>query len=243
MTFGGRTAVLALDTCAGATSAAIGRHGEVVARFFLPDARAAAERLAPLVKGLMAEAGVAPVELAAVAVTRGPGTFTGVRIGLGFARGLALAAGCPVLGMTTLELLAAGAAKDVAAADARGRGVLAVIDARRGEVYVQRIAADGSPGEPAAVTPETAAADLVARPALAVGAGARLLRPLLDAHGLADLVRDDLPHGHGQPDAADLIGLAERHLAAGQAGGTPPVPLYLRAPDALPPAPSGIETP
>ena len=146
MTFGGRTAVLALDTCAGATSAAIGRHGEVVARFFLPDARAAAERLAPLVKGLMAEAGVAPVELAAVAVTRGPGTFTGVRIGLGFARGLALAAGCPVLGMTTLELLAAGAAKDVAAADARGRGVLAVIDARRGEVYVQRIAADGSPG-------------------------------------------------------------------------------------------------
>ena len=56
MTFGGRTAVLALDTCAGATSAAIGRHGEVVARFFLPDARAAAERLAPLVKGLMAEA-------------------------------------------------------------------------------------------------------------------------------------------------------------------------------------------
>lgn len=238
MTFGGRTAVLALDTCAGATSAAIGRNGEVVARVFLPDARAAAERLAPLVKGLMDEAGIKPAALAAVAVTRGPGTFTGVRIGLGFARGLALAAGCPVLGVTTLELLAAGAAAEVA-----GREMLAVIDARRGEVYVQRVAADGSTGEPSAVMPEAAAADLAARPALAVGAGARLLRPLLDVHGLVDLVRDDLPHGHGQPDAADLIGLAERHLMSGEAGRTPPVPLYLRAPDALPPAPSGIETP
>ena len=86
------------------------------------------------IDGLLSAAGAAPADLDALAVGTGPGSFTGTRIGLAVARGLALALDLPVAGVSTLAALAAGA-----------EGVLPVIDARRGEVFV--------PG-PRAVRPE-----------------------------------------------------------------------------------------
>jgi tRNA threonylcarbamoyladenosine biosynthesis protein TsaB len=103
--------ILAIDTALSACSAAIVRDGEALATRVEPMARGQAERLAPLVDELMDEAGLRFDQLDAIAVTRGPGAFTGLRVGLAFARGLALALDKPCLGFSTLEVLAAGAAQ------------------------------------------------------------------------------------------------------------------------------------
>lgn len=92
-----------------------------------------AERLMPLIAELLAEAGMALADVGAVAVGTGPGNFTGVRISVAAARGLALGLGVPAIGVTRLE----------AAAFGLPRPVTVIEDARRGEVYVQRFGVDG----------------------------------------------------------------------------------------------------
>lgn len=92
-----------------------------------------AERLMPLISDLLAEAGVVLADLSAIAVGTGPGNFTGVRIAVAAARGLALGLGVPAIGVTRLEALAYGLP----------RPVTVIEDARRGEVYVQRFEIDG----------------------------------------------------------------------------------------------------
>jgi tRNA threonylcarbamoyladenosine biosynthesis protein TsaB len=101
--------ILAIDTALNACSVAIVRDGECLASRVELMARGQAERLAPLVRDLVGEAGVSFSQFDRIAVTRGPGAFTGLRIGLAFARGLALALGKPCIGLSTLEVLAAGA--------------------------------------------------------------------------------------------------------------------------------------
>lgn len=98
--------MLAVDTSLDACSAAIVSDGEVLASLSEPMSRGQAERLAPMVREAMAQAGVAFSEIGCVVVTAGPGSFTGVRVGLSFARALALALGLPCLGVSTLEALA-----------------------------------------------------------------------------------------------------------------------------------------
>lgn len=114
--------VLAIDTALSACSVAI-TCGEVTrgSRVELM-ARGQAERLAPLVDVIMSEANARFADLDRIAVTRGPGAFTGVRIGLAFARGLALALDKPCVGLSTLEVLAAGACqpKTIAAISVAG---------------------------------------------------------------------------------------------------------------------------
>jgi tRNA threonylcarbamoyladenosine biosynthesis protein TsaB len=100
--------VLAFDTSAGACSAAVlGGDGTVLARRCEALERGHAERLLPMLRDVLAEAGVEIADLALLAVTIGPGTFTGIRIGLAAARGLALASGLPLVGVTSLEAVAA----------------------------------------------------------------------------------------------------------------------------------------
>lgn len=102
--------ILAIDTALAGCSVAVWRDGEALARASEPMARGQAERLAPLVAQMLAQAGTAPQLLDRIAVTTGPGAFTGLRIGLSFARAFGLAVDRPVLGHSTLEALAAGAA-------------------------------------------------------------------------------------------------------------------------------------
>ena len=148
-------AVLALDCATIACSAAVWRDGEVVARRLRPGRRGHAEVLMPMVQDVMAEADLAYDALDAIAATVGPGTFTGLRIGLAAARGLALAAGLPLVGVTTLEAIAHGVPESARA----GRAVLVVLDARRGQVYAQAFGPDLAPrGQPAAVAPGVGAA-------------------------------------------------------------------------------------
>ena len=119
--------VLLIDTCGAAGSVALAQGEHVVAEASLPGRTASAQLLAS-VRGLLADAGWALAELDAIGVVSGPGSFTGVRVGLAAAKGLCEALGLPLAAVSRLEVLAEQAGE----ADA-----VAVLDAGRGEVYVR----------------------------------------------------------------------------------------------------------
>lgn len=122
--------ILAVDTALGACSVAILNDQHLAAHRFVFMERGHAEALAPMVDDAMSEAGLAFADLDRLAVTTGPGTFTGQRVGIAFMRGLKLALDRPLIGVTTLEAMAAAAEEEA------GIGPVAVLqDARRGEVY------------------------------------------------------------------------------------------------------------
>src|SRR5690348_13835798 len=101
--------ILAVETALGACSAAVISEGLVLAQEHEPMLRGHAEALAPMVQRVMKQAGIEFRSLKRVAVTTGPGTFTGQRVGLAFARALALALKIPAIGISTLEVMAAEA--------------------------------------------------------------------------------------------------------------------------------------
>jgi tRNA threonylcarbamoyladenosine biosynthesis protein TsaB len=166
-----------------------------------------AERLMPMLQEMLAEAGLGWRDLRRVGVGTGPGNFTGVRIAVAAARGLALGLGVPAVGVTRLEALAFGLG-----------AVTVVEDARRGEVYVQQFdgALGDGPGGPLSGARLMAVAGL--RAARAVGSGAALVA---GAEVLA-------PHV--------ALAEAVARIAALRALGTRPAPFYLRGADAAPPA-------
>ncbi len=222
----GTVLILALDTAGDACSACVFDAGasRVVAERSEAMARGHAEALFPMIKALLAEARLAPGALAAVAVTTGPGSFTGVRVGLAAAKGLGLSVGRPVLGVTTLEALAEPVL-------GRGRPVLVVLDARRGELFVALFGANGAVlGAPAAVTPHDLAAFVEAAGGsggglVAVGSGAALAAEILGPV----VARQDAA---AVPGIGAVARIAARRLGAPDTA--PPVPLYLRGADAKP---------
>lgn len=121
--------ILAIDTATEACSVALHDNGATFAHFELCP-REHTQRILPLVNDVLTESGVALTELDALAFGRGPGSFTGVRIGIGIAQGLALGAELPMIGVSTLATMAQGAWRQTGATR-----VLAAIDARMGEVY------------------------------------------------------------------------------------------------------------
>ena len=216
--------ILAVDTALGACSAALVADGRTLAHENLPMVRGHAEALAPMVEALMRGAGIAFSALDRIAVTTGPGTFTGQRVGLAFARALGLGLKRPVIGVTTLDAMAEEAlAKhpDIAWA-------LAAADAKRGEIYLgARSAGNGALMLPELLPLENLTQRVAALPhgnravALA-GTAAEAVKPLLEQAGLEVF---DSPVR--QPDAVFVAKLAS-HAPAGP----PPRPLYLREPDA-----------
>lgn len=125
--------ILAIDTALSACSVALVQGGETLMSCTEVMARGQAERLAPMVAELMGGAGISFKHLDRIAVTRGPGAFTGLRVGLAFARGLALALGRPCVGFSTLEVLAAGASHErvLAAIDVAGSLYVGAWEGRR----------------------------------------------------------------------------------------------------------------
>lgn len=176
-----------------------------------PMTRGHQERLAPLVAEVMAEAGVAFDRLDRVGVTIGPGSFTGLRVGLAFAKGLGAALSIPVVGVGVLEALA----------QPLSGTVFAVLDAKRDQVYLQAFADGVAVSAPDALPPGTAAARLAelagAGNVTLVGSGASLLSGALPG---ATVVAAD----HADPVAVARIAAVRLPV--------PPRPLYLRAPDA-----------
>ena len=143
--------ILSLDTALAACSAALWRDGAVAAGRFTPMDRGQSEALMPMVLDVLTEAGTGFADIDLVAVTIGPGAFTGLRIGLAAARGLALAAGLPCMGVSTLEAVAAG----VVAAERNAGSVLVVLETKRADVYAQSFDGDlNSLDAPRAVIPE-----------------------------------------------------------------------------------------
>jgi tRNA threonylcarbamoyladenosine biosynthesis protein TsaB len=227
--------VLALDTsgpcCAAALARMDGQEFRILASRTEPMERGHAERLVPLVGELLGEAGFAWSDLGRVGVTTGPGSFTGVRVGIAAARGLALALGIPAIGIGTLDALVEMPDPKTAAGSAAGT-IVACLDARRGEIYLlARAAGSGADLVPAsALAPAAAARSLLAEgipPYRLVGSGSALLAEALarEAPGCAVSIVSDVR----TPDIA-----AVARLAAIAAPGTPPAPLYLRGPDAKP---------
>jgi tRNA threonylcarbamoyladenosine biosynthesis protein TsaB len=171
------------------------------------------ERLALMVQAVMTKAGLAFADLDRIGVTVGPGSFTGLRVGIAFAKGLGLALGKPCVGIGCLPGLAASEL---------GSGmVAAVIDARRDQIYLQIFADGEALMAPDAVSLEVAAARLVelwtGQGLTIIGPGAALLEGVIKGARL--VVRD----------AVDPVALAR---LASKAEISPPRPLYLRAPDA-----------
>ncbi len=194
--------------------------------------RGHAEALMPMLEAVLAEAGVAPAALDALAVTVGPGTFTGLRVGLAAARGLALARALPLVGVTTLEAVAF----PVEARD--GEAIAAAFDARRGEIYLQVFAAAHEAlAEPMIVALADAPAHMPGGRFVAVGTGAGLLADGLAAKGVACRLADAAP----QPDALSVARIAQARIAAHGPDRfrLAPAPLYLRAPDAK--LPGGLD--
>jgi tRNA threonylcarbamoyladenosine biosynthesis protein TsaB len=215
--------VLAIDCALDACAAAVleSDTGAIVASETRLMVRGHAEALMPLVARVMDEAAVEFRELDRVAVTVGPGSFTGLRVGISAARGIALAAEKPAIGVTTLT---AFAAPHVAEDD--DSPVLVAIDARHEQVYTQIFA----PGGRSIIPPRIASLREAAR-AGATG-GARIVG------SAAVLVAQSWPKNELPPAAIDQrtapdIAWVARLGAAAAAEGSPK-PLYLRAPDAIP---------
>jgi tRNA threonylcarbamoyladenosine biosynthesis protein TsaB len=120
--------VLGIETATSRGSVALCREGELLGELTLANPRSHSERLLPAVELLLASASMSTGDLAAVAVSAGPGSFTGLRIGVAAAKGLAFSREIPLYGIPTLQVLAANASPGVSS-------VCAVIDARRGEVF------------------------------------------------------------------------------------------------------------
>ena len=208
--------LLAVDTALGACSVALLQGDEIRAHIFEPMERGHAERLAPMVDEAMKSANAEFAALDRLAVTTGPGTFTGQRVGLAFMRGLRLALRIPLIGVTTLEAIATAAMAQTGLSRAA-----AIHDARRDEAYL--LLKDGD----AIVLPPVVMpfADAVARikafgPCVLAGTGAAQAQETLgDGFALSHI---------RQPDALWVARLAQALPAPDQAPG----PLYLRAPDA-----------
>jgi tRNA threonylcarbamoyladenosine biosynthesis protein TsaB len=208
--------VLGLDTCLAACSVAVRDGDRVLAYESEVMARGHQERLGPMAERVLAAAGLPFARLQRIGVTVGPGSFTGLRVGLAFAKGLSSALGIPLAGVGTLEALAA---------EAEGL-VFAAVDARRDQVYLQGFENGRPLMAPDGLELGTAAARIAevasGRALTLVGSGAPLLAGFSPGAGLLT------------PEGADARRVAKLAATARPSG--PARPLYLRAPDARLPA-------
>lgn len=217
--------ILAADTALGACSVAVLDGGRVLAHRFEAMERGHAEALAPMVDEAMRESGLAFSDIDRLAVTTGPGTFTGQRVGLAFMRGLRVALKRALVGITTLEAMCAAAMDE-----SKLEYAAAIHDARRGEAYLALTSKSG-----VVIASEILLLDEVS---------GRIAKAILEdasialAGTAADAAAAKLKHGRitsiCQPDALWVARLAALVPEPSEA----PHPLYLRAPDAKLPAPA-----
>jgi tRNA threonylcarbamoyladenosine biosynthesis protein TsaB len=215
--------ILAVDTALGACSVAVLDDARVLAHRFVIMERGHAEALAPMVEEAIQASGIGFADLDRLAVTTGPGTFTGQRVGLAFMRGLRVALKKPLVGITTLEAMCAAAM-----AEAGTSYAAAIHDARREEAYLAVVSTDASP-----VAPEILAmSDVPGRIARAIPQNAAIALAGTGAERIAGRIPSARITSIRQPDALWVAKLARVRPAPAQA----PHPLYLRAPDAKLPA-------
>jgi tRNA threonylcarbamoyladenosine biosynthesis protein TsaB len=215
--------ILAIDTALAACSACVLAldADRPLALETMPMERGHAEALLPLVQRVVSQVDGHFTTLARVAVTIGPGSYTGLRVGIAAARAIGLAAGIPVVGVTTLSALIAPMMSD------KRRLLAAAIDARHGQVYFQMVAPGGRNVIPPTIIGIRDAVRLIgAGPVALNGSGA----PAIAVEALTSGTDAVIAPGSGLPDIAWVARLG---LAADPAQAMPK-PLYLRGPDAKP---------
>lgn len=235
---------LALETSADVCAAALVADGETLGVRQVEMSRGHAEALVPMVQELARKAGVALTALDLIGVTRGPGSFTGVRTGIAAARGFAIASGAPAIGVSSLQAVARAAARAVAhtvahtvdAASWPPCPILCVLDTRRADYFVQTFDQAGAASDAPAVM---SAEDLLLligsmQPVLAGNAVSRILS---EFEGDPDTLQR--APGTGNPDPVDVAAIAETILDKEGVAQDTLSPLYLRAPEAKLPANGG----
>ncbi|MEM1317602.1 MAG: tRNA (adenosine(37)-N6)-threonylcarbamoyltransferase complex dimerization subunit type 1 TsaB [Pseudomonadota bacterium] len=212
--------LLAVDTSGPHCTVALADRdsGELITSSSEELGRGHAERLMAMIGEVIGEASAGYADLTAIGCTIGPGSFTGLRVGMAAAKGLALAAGIPCIGVTVFDAMRADVAEEP---------VAITLDAKRGEIWLQWFG-DG-PGEPMALPPGHAAQDIPDGITRLVGSGASIVADAAQQIGRTDLTVVEGNH-HVTPH-----GLAAACLAAPEQQ-DPIRPLYLRAPDAKPQA-------
>ena len=230
MIFPASSPLLAIDTAGSACSVALWAERGILAHEIAATLHGHAVALAPMIERIAAGAGISLKSVSAVAVSCGPGGFTGMRVGLATARALALSIGCPAIGIDSFAVLAAAARRSTGPLE---HGLLAVLDSRREELFAAVLNAS--------FTPADAPMLLTAAEIVALGRQRRL-RLVAEAEltDFADPQFADLDVAHARADAAAVAELAalrpDLHL--------PAEPIYLRPPDvsqpksALPKAPA-----
>ena len=200
------------------------RDGTVLAEDEYRESRSHTATLPALVDQVLARAALSIDDVEALAVSIGPGSFTGLRIGLALAKGIALAGGLPVVGVPTLEALA------WVAEASPGQTICAALDARKREVYAALFAATG--GAPRRLSPDLALSPevLVGRltpPCVVVGDASEVYGALLGARAVLR------PFATHHPRGGVIARLGFERLLAGEGGNPGPLePTYVRAPDA-----------
>ncbi len=210
-------AVLALDAAGGACSAALWRDGRVVARRFAEMEHGQAEALIPMVQAVMAEAGMGYATLDLIAVSTGPGSYTGVRVGIASARSIASASGKPLSGVSSFDCIRAGVTES--------GPLLVALETRRSDLYIQLFDIDGRVLDTPAVVSE---AELIARfggnpPILVAGDAAERAAAMLENARIAAAPR--------HADAAKVAEIAAFRWLSEKTP-RPADPVYLRPPDA-----------
>jgi tRNA threonylcarbamoyladenosine biosynthesis protein TsaB len=216
--------ILAIDTALDACAAGVldSVAGRLIAQESQPMKRGHAEALMPLIARVIEQSGIAFAALDRIAVTTGPGSFTGLRVGLSAARGIALAANKPVVGLTTLTAYAAPLVSENCE-----HPIISAIDARHDHVYLQAVSGNGSSliRPRLASIEEALGAARFGAPHL-IGNAARILADRWPAQALPPFRVDPQP----APDIAWVAWLG----AAVSPNTAPARPFYLRAPDAKP---------
>lgn len=220
--------ILGIEAAAKVAGAALYENGRIIAEQTVNGALTHSETLMPMVAAVLEAAGRKPEELDYIALTNGPGSFTGLRIGAATAKGLALGLGIPLIPVCTLESLAYGGGAPNAVC-------VPIMDARRGQVYGAVYEDGRALLEPQAISPQELADQLLNlhRPCLFMGDAADLYREFFAAalqenYRIAPAHRKDLR-------AAAVAALAAEKLEKGQTQGIPGDALtieYLRKPQA-----------
>lgn len=222
--------ILGFDTCMGACSVAIAvgagqAQPRIVRRFEAMD-RGQAERLMPMIEDALRESGIGISEIDRIAVTHGPGTFTGTRISVAAARGFALSMGKPVVSFSSLEVLA----RNVVVPTGAARDLVIAVNANRGEAYVQVFDAvtKAAKSEPRLLAITECVSLSVEEPVFVAGTAATDIVAGFTGAGVSAICGPVAV----QPDIYDsVITAADRVPLA-----LPLKPLYLRPPDAKPQA-------
>jgi tRNA threonylcarbamoyladenosine biosynthesis protein TsaB len=230
------TKILGLDSATSACSAAIVIDGQLVSRRFEPMTRGQSEVLVPMIEQVLEQAGLEVNALNLIAVTVGPGAFTGLRIAIATALGLSLASGVRAAGVTTTQAIAYGARAE----NPEPSQIITALDSKRDDIYLQAFSADGSDlGEVEAVASGAVNGWLSARnlagPITLIGDAAERVLEILDPDHASHIVRGQ---ASAVPDAAHVAALAAERIFSG-APLQETRPFYLRPPDATIPKNGG----